>query len=302
MTSNAHRPAPNAPDVLTQRIVPTLHGQRWSLDQAPVAHLHRLIMLGGGQGTVTHADGTRALRALDVVWLPAGTARTLAVGAGSTGLVAGFSEAMVAAAIGAHADSTALRYLTASVSALNAHEAGATEELRRALDAIDRESRRTAPGSWHYLSAHLSIVLVLLWRQLGAVALVPATLGHAASVLQRFRHLVEAQYREHWTVARYAQALAMSADSLHDLCARKLGRVPSELVHQRVVREACVLLNESARSVDQVGTDLGFKSASHFSRFFKRWMGASPRRFRDEARTQAAQGLSPTPYSYADWP
>lgn len=289
------------PDVLAQTIVSTLHAQRWSLDQTPQASLHRVVLFTSGQGALLHADGERAMRASEVLWLPGGQGRSLSVRAGSSGLVAGFSDALLAAAIGTHADSLLLRHMTARVCTMSVQDAVERDELLHALQAIARGSRQAALGSWHYLSAHLAIVLVLLWRLSGTAGAVPEA-GHSASLLQRFRHLVEAQYRDHWTIARYAHELALTPDGLHDLCRRKLGRMPSELVHQRLVREACVLLGESAGSVGRVGSELGFGSASHFSRFFKRWMGASPRAYREQSRRQAAQGLTPRLYGYADWP
>lgn len=123
-----------------------------------------------------------------------------------------------------------------------------------------------------------------------------------AERLQRFRHLVEAQFRQHWSVARYAAELGVSADRLHDLCVRNFERSPITLVHQRLVREACLLLSGSDLSIEKLGSDLGFASASHFSRFFKRWATASPKAWRDQSRALAAAGQPHEPTSYADWP
>ena len=126
--------------------------------------------------------------------------------------------------------------------------------------------------------------------------------GPATRRLLRFRQLVEAQFRQHWTVARYATELGLSADGLHDLCTRTLARTPLALLHQRVGREACGLLAGTDLSVERLATELGFGSSSHFSRFFKRLMGVGPRAWRDKARSQAASGRPLEPSSYADWP
>jgi AraC-like DNA-binding protein len=113
---------------------------------------------------------------------------------------------------------------------------------------------------------------------------------------------VEAQFRHHWPVARYAEELAVSPDRLHDLCVRSLGRSPRDLVHQRLVREACGLLSGTDLSIERLAADLGFGSASHFSRFFKRWMAVGPKAWREQVRAQAAAGRPLGPASYADWP
>ena len=73
-------------------------------------------------------------------------------------------------------------------------------------------------------------------------------------------------------------------------------------MHQRVVREACLLLTGSELSVERLSGDLGFASAAHFSHFFKRWMDVGPKAYRERSRAQIATGQPARPTSYADWP
>ena len=291
-----------ARDVLAQVIAPTLHPQRWSLDGAQGGAMSRAIHLASGRGLLSHADGELPLRAPDVVWLPAGTARSLRVDPGSAGVTVGVSDALLAAAMGEQADAAALRQVSARLCTVTAPEAGPREELVRSLQAIEAEARSGVGGSRPYLAAHLTIVLVMLWRLTTHEGADPPAAGPGLQRLLRFRHLVEAQFRAHWPVARYAAELSISADRLHDLCVRTLARPPVALVHQRLVREACGLLAGTDLSIERLAADLGFGSASHFSRFFKRWMGVGPKAWREQARAQAAAGRPPGPGSYADWP
>lgn len=46
--------------------------------------------------------------------------------------------------------------------------------------------------------------------------------------------------------------------------------------------KALSLLNDSNRSISEIGLELGFDEASVFSRAFKTWMGLSPRAYRDK--------------------
>ena len=291
-----------ARDVLAQVILPTLHAQRWSLDGGQTGAMSRVIHLSSGRGEVRHSEGELALRAPDFLWLPAGTARSLRVEAGSAGVAVGVSDSLLAASIGDQADSAALRQVSARLCSFGAPEAPAREELLRSLLAIEAEARRGAGGAWHYLAAQLTIVLVMLWRIAGRDAGTMHASGPATLRLQRFRHLVEAQFREHWTMARYASELSTSADRLHDLCVRTLARTPIALVHKRLAREACLLLSGSELSIERLAGELGFSSASHFSRFFKRWMSVGPKAYREQSRALAASGRSLPLASYADWP
>ncbi len=289
-------------DVLAQLIVPTLHRQRWSLDGSTSATLGRVIHLSAGRAELSHANGTLALRSPDVVWLPAGDGRSLRVEPGSAGTIVGVSESMLAAAIGHHADSNSLRRLTGRLCHLSAHEPRARQEMERSLRAVEADARQAAGGSWHYQAAHVTIVLVLLWRLAGSDLPSPARLGAAADRLRRFRQLVEVHFREHWTVARYAAELSISPDRLHDQCARRLGRTPIALVHQRLAHEARLLVGGSDQTIERLALDLGFGSTSHFSRFFKRWASVAPMTYRERIRQLAATDRGGVPASYADWP
>jgi AraC-like DNA-binding protein len=294
-----------ARDVQALRIEPTLHPQRWSLEAGAPAGggaLSRCVHLASGRGQLWHAGGELPLRGGDVVWLPAGQARALRVDAGTHGLTVGVTDALLAAAAGDRPDAAPLRAVSARPVVLGGTEPAARDELVRSLQAMEAEARSGASVSRPYLVAHLTLVLVALWRlasHTGTDAQATAP-GHAR--LLRFRHLVEAQFRHHWPVARYAQELAISPDRLHDLCVRALGRPPLALVHQRVVREACSLLAGTDLSVEHVAQDLGFGSGSHFSRFFRRWTGSAPGRWRAQTRALAASGRPAAPASYADWP
>lgn len=294
--------APSARDVLAQIVVPTLHRQRWSLDGAASGVMGRIIHFSAGRGDLDHTQGELALRAPDVVWLPAGVGRSLRVEPGSEGVIVGISESLLAAAIGSHADSAPLRQLCARLTPLSAHAPGPRDELVRSLRSMEAEARSEAGGSWHYLAAHLTIALVLMWRLAAHEMPAPQAASHSVQRLQRFRHLVEAQFRDHWTITRYATELSLTPDRLHDLCVRALDRTPTALVHQRLVREACLLLASSDLSVERLATELGFGSASHFSRFFKRWMQMGPKAYREQSRRRASAGQDATPQSYADWP
>lgn len=291
-----------ARDVLAQPIVSALHVQRWSLDGRDASALSRAIHLQSGQGFLADVDGELALRAGDVVWLPAGAARWLRVEAGSTGIVVGVSDLLLALAIGQRADATNLRQVSQRRCVVTAPEPGPRDELLHSLRAIQIESKRGEQASCSYLAAHLTLVLIMLWRLTTGERDEPEELGPGAQRLLRFRHLVEAQFRAHWPVWRYADELGVSTDRLHALCEQRLGRSPLQLVHQRLVREACSLLIETDLPVARVASELGFGAVSSFSRFFKRWQGRGPQAWRMDSSRHRLAGRASEPSSYADWP
>lgn len=101
-------------------------------------------------------------------------------------------------------------------------------------------------------------------------------------LVRRFTALVEAQFRQHWPVARYAAALGSTPQTLTRACRHVTGKSPGDIALDRVLREAMRALTFTAGGVAQVAEDLGFADPAYFSRFFKARAGVEPSRFRRE--------------------
>lgn len=129
-----------------------------------------------------------------------------------------------------------------------------------------------------------------------------ATEAGSASLLHRFRQLVERNFRRQRPMTAYADDLGITADRLHDICRRTTGRPPLQLVHERLTREAMLHLERSARTIQQIAEQLGFRDPTYFSHFFKRQTGLSPAAYRRRVRTAGEEQRAAGAASYADWP
>jgi len=121
-------------------------------------------------------------------------------------------------------------------------------------------------------------------------------------VLQHFRQLLETHFRDHWPINRYASAIGVTPDRLHDLCRRHIGRAPSVLVQERMIHEARMMLENTAMSADLISAKIGFRDASHFSRFFKTRVGLPPVTYRTSVLKSRQTDTPPPAHSYTDWP
>ena len=292
---------PHPVRVQAHALMSSLQPQRWTLGQGVGRDMAHLVQLDVGRGRIEHAGGEVNLHPSDIVWLPVGSARQLHVQAGSTGLSLGLDEALLTQVLAAQGDAPPLRRLVREVGVYTSTDPE-REVVVRAMAAMARESQESLPGHASMLTAYLTQVLVGLWRMAQARWSNAPDGGSAAQRLLQFRQLVETQFRHHWSVARYAQALGISADGLHDLCVRNLQKTPLSLVHQRLAREAATLLSGTDLAVQALAHELGFASASHFSHFFRRWSGQSPLQWRQWARQQSPVRQRPERWNYADWP
>lgn len=281
----------------------SLHSRIWSFNRQAENVARQLVLLTDGAGEA-EVEGERfAVSAPAILWLGDMKPGRLRAEAGATGYRGWASDAMVVAAIGDQADSVSLRYLVdrSFVLSLSGQEEHATV-LERCFRGMLSELRQPMEGSPLLLSALLRIMLVSMIRVSGGEEAALPGIGEKSGLLQRFRQLVEMNFRSHWTVAQYAGALGISTDRLHAICTSGIGKSPKALVSERLAHEAALRLERSPLTIQQLGHALGFNDPAHFSSFFRRMTGMPPGRYRKTAAVSRLQGVNaPTP-SFADWP
>jgi AraC-like DNA-binding protein len=141
----------------------------------------------------------------------------------------------------------------------------------------------------------------MLRLSVGSELILPGA-GEKAGILQRFRQLVEMNFRNHWTIAQYADALGISTDRLHAVCTSGIGKPPKALVSERLAHEAVQRMERSSITIQQLGHSLGFNDPAHFSSFFKRMTGMPPSRYQELIVRSRADGQNVPPKRFADWP
>jgi len=153
--------------------------------------------------------------------------------------------------------------------------AAAALALQGEMQSAERSFRAAA------LDAALLRLLVAVVRALPAA---PAEAGavpeRALAHVQRFRALVETQYRAQPSLAALAAPLGITPTQLNRVCRQVLGRSALGVLHARLVLEAQRDLAYTAMSVKEIALDLGFSDAAYFTRFFQRQAGVAPTAYR----------------------
>ena len=286
-----------------QSLNSALHVRRYTLQAERRDASRAALLLISGEGAIGGAGETIALAAPCLVWLPIRPDQYLRVAAGSSGELLTLSDMLVKDAIGQGAESIHLRVLNDRAVVVNGiAQAAVLDEVAHSFAAIAREVRLDERGSWNFLTAHVALILVHCWRLSGLEDVTRQGFDSHSELLVKFRHLVETHFRDRWKIAGYAGSLGVSHDRLHDTCVRTLQRTPLELLHDRLTHEASLRLARSGLSIEALADDLGFRSPSHFSRFFKQRTGFTPAGYRRAARDATAGSQLLPPPTYADWP
>jgi AraC-like DNA-binding protein len=89
-----------------------------------------------------------------------------------------------------------------------------------------------------------------------------------ADIMSRFIQMLETgAYRQHRTVAYYAQELCVTPKHLHRVSTEVSGRSPSYWIRQFTMMEVKHLLMHGKLTAKEVAERMNFDSLSHFSRY-----------------------------------
>jgi AraC family transcriptional activator of pobA len=102
------------------------------------------------------------------------------------------------------------------------------------------------------------------------------------NIIRQFNLLVENHYKIQHSVKFYADQINRSPKTLSNLFAIYNEKSPLAVIQSRILLEAKRLLIYTDKSVKEIGYELGFEEAAHFSSFFKNNAEVSPSDFRNE--------------------
>ncbi len=169
-----------------------------------------------------------------------------------------------------------------------------TDRLMPLFLALEQESRHHAPGQ---LAAGMSLLLTLMihvYRIHGGGAGDPAqphlrTPSRRAKQIEKFRTIVDRDFRKQHSVQAYAREIGVTAGQLSRLCRESMGMSALDVINARILHEAQRLLVYTSLPVKQVAAELGFDDDAYFSRFFRKHGGVTPKTFRLNALDSLTQ-------------
>jgi AraC-like DNA-binding protein len=171
---------------------------------------------------------------------------------------------------------------------------GAGEELAALRLAAGHLQREFNQAQGLPPDVHVAVLRHLLAALLLRLAHLPGPAGTRAGeppgIFLRFRDAVESDFTSVRRVEDYARVLGYSPRTLSRATIASAGTGPKDFIDRRVILEARRLLAHSDRSAAQIAAQLGFSSATNFSKFFRQRTGASPIAFRADVRGEHSPG------------
>jgi AraC-like DNA-binding protein len=128
---------------------------------------------------------------------------------------------------------------------------------------------------------------VLLKRLIIKLTRLVKTQAHADALslneldtVRQFNMLVENHYKRLHQVQEYANLMFKSPKTLSNLFSKYSEKTPLQVISERIFLESKRLLLYTDKPAGEIGYELGFGEAAHFSRFFKKMAGESPSEFK----------------------
>lgn len=106
------------------------------------------------------------------------------------------------------------------------------------------------------------------------------------TILKNFKNLIENNYAQLRLPKQYAELLYITPNHLNALCNDFLGVSAGVLIRERVILEAKRLLINLDLLISEVAAKLNFDDQSYFIKFFKKYEGLTPEKFRKLNTTQ----------------
>lgn len=129
---------------------------------------------------------------------------------------------------------------------------------------------------------HLRLLLADL-REWQTPNLSPSVAASQLALVQQFQQLIEARLTVGQPASAlefYADALCVTPKHLSALCRQATGQSAANLLKEKVITEAKVLLTGTHLPVSELSYRLGFYDVAHFSRWFKQAVGQAPSAYR----------------------
>lgn len=104
-----------------------------------------------------------------------------------------------------------------------------------------------------------------------------AGIEQSASFFRRVVRVIERRlHSPDFTTGELADAVALSRRQLTRRLKKEMGKTPAALIRECRIERAKARLKQNPSTIADVGTAVGFRSASHFSQVFRQHVGCSP--------------------------
>lgn len=242
----------------------------WTLAVHRHARLHQVLLIERGGGEATLDGRVVPLKPMQIVNVPVGDVHGFSFVPGTEGWVLTIAAEILDEALLA---AEGLRGVLSRSAVVRG-----TPQIRAIMKQIFAEHAARDFGRAHVLRSLSAAIIGLVARALASQS--GAGGSSESNLFRRFEALLEQHHLARWSVADYADALAITPTHLNRVTRAATGDTASHLILNRLIREARRNLVYTNLPVSTIAYALGFDDPAYFSRVYAAATGLSPRAFR----------------------
>lgn len=163
--------------------------------------------------------------------------------------------------------------------------------VERLLNAVEQRIRRESGGNVSCQKQHLTSELIKSWGQVICYELLniyftnepqnPLPQNTKDKIFQNFMIALYRYYHKERDVSFYADKQCLSARYFSSVIKEKSGSSALQWIIQTVIAEAKQLLENTDLSIKEIAMRLNFPTQSFFGKYFKQYVGVSPKEYRN---------------------
>lgn len=254
----------------------------WFIGAHRHGRLFQLICIDEGAVEVHLDDRVANLESPCVITIPTGVVHSFRFAPESEGAVVTLADPLLLETEG----DRALAYfgvLFAEPGCIPFAQRGSEcSRLKMVLQQLKDEFAQARSGRGLMCEWLIRILLMTIYRQQEANGQLEVSASAPSMTAGRLKFLIERNFKEHWTVEQYANAIGTTVSRLNRLSRSLMNQTVSQMIQARLVLEVKRRLIYTRATLDEIAADMGFKDPGYFSRYFKRAVGMPPGRFRKE--------------------
>ncbi|MDD5728538.1 MAG: helix-turn-helix domain-containing protein [Victivallales bacterium] len=151
------------------------------------------------------------------------------------------------------------------------------EYLKKLIELMDKELKSREPSSLFIAVAYFMQIIGFIARSCVQTK-VPEQLNILS--LGKVISYIESNYQNKITIAELAKKASMSKVTLYRMFKKTFSMSPLDYIISVRIAAASHLLNTSDIDISEIAWRTGFTDSNYFSRIFKKYVGVSPRSYR----------------------
>lgn len=132
------------------------------------------------------------------------------------------------------------------------------------------------------ICSYLMIFLIKLQREFIQSKMQSGDVAKTSDIVREFNRLLDDASLRYRFVHDYAKHLHVSPNYLNERVKQETGKAVSSWIYDKLLVDSKRCLMQSDKSIADIALELNFPDATHFSRFFKRYSGITPKAFRSK--------------------